>query len=1445
MAKTARIGNGLTRTPELRGKMSVNAGSAGATILTSAAADHTARWRQGERLDQLFEDRCDRLREDGSGNQLAVDAGDIVLTYAQLDERANQLARHLLACGARPGDRIALLFDQPWRSYVAMLAVLKIHAAYVPLDAGFPSDRLQYIVEDATVAMVLTLSYLKDLLPEVAAVTVCLDEAQPEIDGKDSSRLGGTDMGGTEDELAYIIYTSGSTGRPKGVAVEHASICNFVRVAAAYYGIEATDRVYQGMTIAFDFSVEEIWVSWMAGATLVPKPRGPNLLGAELAEYLTEQRITAMCCVPTLLATIDEDLPGLRFLLVSGEACPKDLVIRWHRPGRRFLNVYGPTEATVTATWALLDPAGPVSLGVPLPTYSAVILDPVECRALPPGEAGEIGLAGVGLARGYVNRQDLTERAFVPDFLGIGNNPSGRIYRTGDLGRINDDGELEYFGRIDTQVKIRGYRIELTEIESFLLQLPGIAQGVVETFEPEPGAVELAAYYTLRQDVASIDAHDLHRMLRTRLPGYMVPAYFEQLDALPMMPSGKVDRKRLPRPGHRLSLAGTGTYTAPATPAEESLAGQLGEVLCVEKVSVDAHFFNDLGADSLLMAHFCARVRQQTDLPAAAMQDIYENPSVRQLATCLQARHLESALALALPDAGPGAPPAAAPASEPVVRPSTFSYVMCGVIQLLFFLGYMTYAAFLLIIGFQWTSGGSNIFDMWLRTIGFGAAMFLILSVTPILAKWILVGRWKPGHIRLWSLAYLRFWILKTLTRANPLVMFAGSPIFVLYLRLLGAKIGKGVVIFSRKVPACPDLLTVGDNTVIQKNSSFLCYRARSGMIDTGPVTLGRNVLVSEKTTLDIGTSMGDDTQLGHSSSLQTPQAVPAGQIWHGSPARRTNTDYLRVPAAVCGTRRRVIFSLLQLFNRLVLAVPAALLGLALLLPPYLATGHLQLGAASFFLDMVIASLLLYIVGLITGLIAVFVVPRLLNYFIKPDKVYPLYGVHFTIQRMIARLSNVRLYKDVFGDSSYIVHYLRALGYNLNKVEQSGSNFGPTLAHESPFLNNVGTGTMVADGLNMMNADFTSTSFRLSQVRIAGHNFLGNAIAVPIGSRVGENCLLATKVMVPIDGNVRSDVGLLGSPPFEIPRSVQRDAQFDEQKMEEAKNRALPAKNRHNILSMVLFLTVRWFVFFVATVCSAVGVSAYPVFGALAISTMMLALMVFRILLMVLVERSVMGFRSLKPQYCSIYDPYFWRHERLWKLLAMPGFTGTPFKPLLWRMLGVKVGKRLYDAGANMPEKTLVTIGDDCALNEGATIQGHSMEDGAFKSDRIKLGNRCSVGVDAWINYGVTMHDGSVLGADALLMKGEDVPENATYTGNPAREVLTPAPVLEPVREPAQGSAPAGISRGLRHSTEPRHRRSDPGTTGIFLRFPWAARRPQRPDQGEDQGEAALPGSRS
>ncbi|NMR31190.1 amino acid adenylation domain-containing protein [Arthrobacter sp. SF27] len=1401
MRKKARTDVVANRPVELQGRIATSEGVGEGAVLTSDAPDHSIRWRPGERLERLFEDRCDQLRIQGLGTRLAVDAGDVRLTYKHLDEHANQLARHLLVLGARPGDRIALLFDQPWRAYAAMLAVLKIGAAYVPMDPAFPSDRLKYIVEDADAAMVLSLTHLKDLLPEVAAPVMCLDHEHLHIAGCESSRLTDLSDWGTPTELAYIIYTSGSTGRPKGVAVDHASICNFVRVASDVYGIRSSDRVYQGMTLAFDFSVEEIWVPWLAGATLVPKPGGSSLLGAELSAFLTQKQITALCCVPTLLATIEEELPDLRFLLVSGEACPRDLIVRWHRPGLRFLNVYGPTEATVTATWNVVDPDRPVTLGVPLPTYTAVILDPEENRALGPGETGEIGLAGVGLARGYVNRDDLTEKAFIPDFLGIENNPSARIYRTGDLGRINAEGEIEYFGRIDTQVKIRGYRIELTEIESVLLKAPGVAQAVVGTYEPAPGFVELVAYYTVRHDTADPDEQKIHEMLRKLLPGYMVPAYFERLEAIPMMASDKADRKKLPAPTNRRSLTGPDSYTAPAAGTEEALATQLGAVLGLERVSAEANFFEDLGANSLLLAHFSARVRKHTGLPPIAMQDVYQSPTVRQLAVVLDAAQSAADL-----EPAASTPPAAVPAGP---LPGTGSFVLCGAIQLLIFLGYTTYAAFLLVFGFTWVSEGTSVIDMWVRSVGFGAVMFVALSIAPIMMKWILVGRWKPAEIPLWSMTYIRFWAVKTLTRANPLVMFVGSPLYILYLRALGAKIGKNVVIFSRTVPVCTDLITIGADTVIHKNSFFLGYRARSGAIETGPVTLGRNVLISEKTTLDIGSSMGDNTQLGHASSLQSSQSVPDGQTWHGSPAVPTNANYRTVEPASCTTRRRVIYSLLQLFNRFVLVVPAGLIGLAMLLPDYLESQHLQLDNPRFYLDVLASTVVLFATGLLTGLVIAFTVPRLLNLALKPDTVYPLYGVHFTIQRMIAGMTNVKLYRDIFGDSSYIVYFLQALGYDLGKVEQTGSNFGPEVAHETPYLSSVGSGTMVSDGLNIMNADFSSSSFRVSRVTIGERNFLGNDITFPLAARTGDNCLLATKVMVPIDGPIREGVGLLGSPPFEIPRIVDRDKEFDELKNEEIRKPLIKAKNKHNIVTMGLFLFVRWFLFFEATLLAAIAVTFYDDFGALAVGVATLAFLVVGILISVVAERSVLGFGRLKPQYCSIYDPYFWHHERLWKLLAVAPFSGTPFKSMIWRLLGVRVGKRLYDAGCDIPEKTLVSIGDDCALNEGTAIQSHSMEDGTFKSDYITLRDRCSLGVASFVNYAVTMRNGSTLLADSFLMKGGEVPENAVYGANPAREirdssVYLPSPVTLPRIPRHRAIRRMGLGRPTRdHRTNP------------------------------------------
>ncbi|WP_433298943.1 Pls/PosA family non-ribosomal peptide synthetase [Pseudonocardia sp. CA-142604] len=1350
-------------------------------VLVAAGHAQGPRTHSGERLNHVFEDQVDRMRSSGIVDQLAVDAGEITLTFAELDERANRLARFLIAQGAGPGDRIALLFDQAVHSYIGMLAVLKINAAYVPLDVGFPSDRIAYIISDAGARMVLSLAHVRDRvdgLDDFAPGLVYVDQAENAIAQQSPARLSDAERGEPVEDLAYLIYTSGTTGRPKGVAIEHASICNFVRVAAEVYGISAQDRVYQGMTIAFDFSVEEIWVPWMAGATLVPKPAGSTLLGWDLHDFLTERHVTALCCVPTLLATLEEDLPELRFLLVSGEACPQDLIARWHKPGRRFLNVYGPTEATVTATWTTLDPNRPVTIGQPLPTYSTVILDRDDPHhALPHGSVGEIGIAGIGLAAGYLNRDDLTQKAFIPDFLGIPGNPSGRIYRTGDLGRVNAAGEIEYMGRIDLQVKIRGYRIELTEIESVLLQVPGVAAAVVDTFEPTPGATELVAYYSLRSDTTVLDPEEITAHLEERLPTYMVPAYLEQLAAIPMTPQDKVDRRALPAPTERRAASGGAEHVAPASETEQILAGALARTLGVDQVSVEDDFFDDLGTNSLLMAQFSARVRKETALPSLSMREIYQHSTVRELAAAV------------------GGPiPAADRSAETgtVVRTSNVGYLVTGALQLLTFLVVTFVGSVVVDRVFTWASDGTDLLQVFTRSAAAAAVVFLATALLPIVAKWVLVGRFTEREIRLWSPGYFRFWLVKTLIQVNPMALFAGSPVYNLYLRALGAKIGRGATILSRSVPVATDLISIGADSIIRRNVLFSGYHAVGGVLRTGRITLGRDVFVGETSVLDIGTTMGDGAQLGNASSMHEGQVVPAGEAWHGVPAEPATTNYRVVAPAPRGTLRRFVFGTAEILGSLVLL--SALSGVVITLltavpqvenffePPVAA-----LAAPSYYLSLVALSAVVFFGGLIVWLAVMFVVPRLLTPMLRPGRTYRLYGFHHVVASLITLLSNSPFFMTLFGDSSAVVGYARGLGYDLSKTEQTGSNFGTELQQDSPLLTRIGTGTMVSDGLSVLNTDYSSSSFRVSRIAIGERNFLGNGIVYPADAKLGANVLLATKVLVPIDGPVREDVGLLGSPAFEIPRSVARDSQFDELKSPEVLRRRLRAKLRYNLASMATFLLVRWVQLVALVIFLAVSSEFYARFGAVATVVGILADLVFGTLLGVFAERAVMGFRKLSPKFVSIYDPYFWRHERLWKHNMMFGMAGTPFRTVLWRLLGVQVGKRLFDDGGSIPDKTLVTIGDDVVLNSSSVIQCHSLEDGTFKSDRTVIGSGAAIGVSAFVHYGVTMGEGTVLAADSFLMKGEETAPFTRWGGNPATELrpVVPALTVAPPAVPA------------------------------------------------------------
>jgi non-ribosomal peptide synthetase-like protein len=818
-----------------------------------------------------------------------------------------------------------------------------------------------------------------------------------------------------------------------------------------------------------------------------------------------------------------------------------------------------------------------------------------------------------------------------------------------------------------------------------------------------------------------------------------------------------------------ISTLATALTDATATPVERILAGVLADVMHAERVPADSDFFDDLGADSMLMAQFCARVRKRGDLPPVSMRDIYQHPTIRSLAT-------------ALTDATPAPVESPVPAPIEMVTPaSTRQYVLCGTLQLLFFLGYCFVAVFIFLRGYGWVSATSGLIDFYLRSVLFGSAIFLAAGVLPILVKWMLIGRWKPQQIRIWSLAYLRFWIVKTLVRSNPLAILAvGSPLYALYLRALGAKVGRGVAIFSPNVPVCTDLLTIGDGTVIRKDSFISCYRAHAGLIQTGAVTLGNDVFIGERTVLDINTSMGDGAQLGHTSSLQAGQAVPGGERWHGSPAQRTEVDYRAVDPARCGTLRRACYPVRQLLTVLLLWMPLAVGGVDILLTKApqltsLGSGSLAFTSWTLYRDALAVSLVLFFGLALVGLLVEVTVPRILNLAIKPDKVYPLYGFHYSVHRATARLTNIKFFKTIFGDSSYIVPYLRGLGYDLSPpVVQTGSNFAMESKHETPFLVSVGSGTVIAGGLSVINAIYSSTSFRVSRASIGSHNFLGNDIAYPPQGRTGDNCLLATKVMVPLDGEVREGVGLLGSPCFEIPRTVERDNKFIHLAKGDDLPRRLAAKNRHNVVTMGLFLLSHWFYVFVLTVAGFGIEDLYHSSGASVVAAIALAdvvIFVFSILYPVLVERAATGFRALRPMYCSIYQIDFWRRERFLKLTVttLPVLNGTPFKNVIWRLLGVRLGRRVFDDGFGMSEKNMVTIGDDVTLNAGSYVQCHSQEDYAFKSDRSTVGAGCTLGVGALVHYGVTMGDGAVLAADSFLMKGEQIPSHESWGGNPAR----------------------------------------------------------------------------
>jgi amino acid adenylation domain-containing protein len=579
-------------------------------------------------ISSLFDDQVARTPE-----AIALESGEQELSYSQLDERANRLARRLQSMDVGPDTLVGVFMDRSPDMMIALVAILKAGGAYVPLDPAHPGERVSFMIEDSRANVVLTNEHLRQRLPAVTKRILSLDGEANELARQDPSPVLCRTTGAN---LAYVIYTSGSTGKPKGVMVEHRNVVSFFSAMDRLLGTKP--GVWLAVTsISFDISVLELlWTLTRGHKVVLHGEEGTHTIAGEIIRH----GVTHFQSTPSLARMLASDprflaaVGSVQNLLLGGEALPASLIgVLRAATSAQIYNMYGPTETTIWSTvYGIPDAAifgSTIPVGRPLSNTRAYVLD-ADLRAVSNGEPGELFLGGEGVARGYWERPELTNERFLPDPFANGD----RMYRTGDLARLLPDGNLEFLGRTDFQVKLRGYRIELGEIEAILEQYPKVRQAVVVAREDRPGDKRLVAYL-VPNGGESLIASDLRAALESKLPEYMVPSHFVILDRLPLTPNGKIDRNSLPTPVSRSqSGAHSGAFVADSRNENERIIAKVwAEALDVEQVGLDENIF-DLGATSLMMPEVQIELQRNLDCEITLV-DLFEFHTVRSLAAHL------------------------------------------------------------------------------------------------------------------------------------------------------------------------------------------------------------------------------------------------------------------------------------------------------------------------------------------------------------------------------------------------------------------------------------------------------------------------------------------------------------------------------------------------------------------------------------------------------------------------------------------------------------------------------------------------------------------------------------------------------------------------------------------------------------------------------------------
>jgi non-ribosomal peptide synthetase-like protein len=1291
-------------------------------------------WHEGC-LHAMFE-----AQSSSCGDAPAIIRDGLVLSYSEVEGASNRLARHLRSVGAGRGSLIGLCLNRSERPIIAILACLKAGAAYLPIDPAHPDDRVRYIVEEAEASVIICEDALIDRIrPMFDGPIVSLDSDAAEIAARSTERLAQNETGITPADLCYVIYTSGTSGRPKGVLTEHRNAFHFVQAFNAVCMTTSSDRIYQGFSLSFDGSVEEIWMAFSNGAALVVGSKDAPRFGNDLSQYLARAEVTYFSTVPTMLSTMTEDIPTLRQLVVSGEVCPPELVARWSRVGRSILNVYGPTEATVNSTAKICLPGEAINIGRPLAGYSTLIVDP-DMRPLPRGSQGELCIGGAGVCRGYLKRIELTSRHFVPSTFG-----TGRIYRTGDLAAINESGEVEYFGRIDDQVKIRGYRVEPAEIASILLEQDNIASAAVVAHD-RAGVPALAAYVVAQDRRKEIDRAAVLSALKAKLPEYMIPSYLDSLDELPMLATGKVDRKRLPLPA--LPLLDEPNVGAPANELEAKITDSWAATFGLVGVGVEQDFFLDLGGHSLLAAQAVALLRSRADLHIA-VRDIYAYPTVRRLAA-----HLASATAPIVPDS-----------QKEEARPSRRAPGLgVGALQgcLLIISWYVlsTPSLIVLPIADHVLRDRISILAAAIILVLFYLALWPIWIALGIAAKWLIIGRYKPGVYRLWGSYYLRWWLASGLQRLFDPSGFVGTPLMPLYYRLMGAKVGRGCALDSALVSAW-DLVAVGDYTSIGVDTQLHGARVENGYLVLGRIDIGSRCFVGAHSALGLNVGMSDESRLDDQSLLPDGATLAPGEQRCGSPAKALDVSVPEGPIYRASLRRLLAFVVLSWLIGGLVNLSSLGPGFVFLWLWLLAFRHGLIWFAAW-ATIGLAPILVVVTCLWIAALKTILLRRA-----KPG-VYPLYSFYYLQNWLSYGLmrSSRALLLPIF-TTIFLPPWMRLLGAKVGKHAEMS-----TVWSFMPELLDAGDSTFFADGCMLGGRRVFGGRFQLGVNRVRDRSFVGNGAILPAGASLGERCLLGVLSAPPSSAQAMpNDTDWLGSPAFQLPNR-QKVLGFGDSTTYRP-NRKLYAQRAVVDALRILIPSYTALLIFLSGLTAVLY--AYEVYGlgvayALLPALGLLAAAV-AVLIVVALKWAVMG--CFKPVIKPLWSPYVWFNEMVngaYESIMAPvvsSFFGTPFAAPLLRLLGCKIGRHCYIATGLFSEFDLVQIGDYVALNPGAVIQNHLFEDRIMKSSHLTIENGCSVGNMSVVLYDSRMCEGATLGPLSLLLKGEVMPAGSRWYGIP------------------------------------------------------------------------------